>query len=150
MFVDNDTKLNVLLCLLPSLGADCVSSVIEQLGKVYRIPDKYKNNKRKILARDYWKHYNRYGLIIPAFFEDEYENYLKPMCKKFRDVKMTKYGDEDIDFCSFGVIVIYNEWKYKYKSILKVPDVDKIKAKTYLKRIGVKNILCCPLPRKKE
>ena len=144
MFVDNETKLNLYLCLSPHLNTDCVSHIIGQLGKVYKIPNKYTSKKDEYI-RYYWKHYNRYGKIIPSFFEEEYENYLKPMCKQFIENKQISYDVSD-GLHAYGVIVIYSNSKYKYRTIIKVPDIYKDDVKVYLRKCGITRPLCCPLP----
>lgn len=144
MFVDNETKLNLYLCLSPYLNTDCVSHIIEQLGKIYKIPNKYMK-KKEVYVRYYWKHYNRYGKTITSVFEEEFENYLKPMCKRFIEGKNIHYSD-DCKLHAFGVIVIYSDKRYKYKTIMKVPDEYKETTKRYLKYCGITRPLCCPLP----
>lgn len=144
MFVDDETKVTVFECLEDHLDKDCISHIISKLGDVYEIPDNYKDKRSKII-RHHMRNFNRYGKIIPSFFKEEYEKYLKPMCEEFRKKRVNVSRDDKL-FHAFGVIVIYGFNSYKYKSILKVPDIYKDTVKKYLNRCGIIRPLCCPLP----
>jgi len=142
MFIDNETKTSVLLCIGDKLNKDCIQEVFNQLKKIYKVPCvKFETDEKYYLKSQYYKYYSR---MVSVFYEEEYDRYIKPLCDHMTENYLMEYTNGR--GYSIGVRVINKRGKRcEMKSILRVRQEQKDFAKSYLKSVGINHVMCCPL-----